>query len=221
MKYFATSMMCVDFFDLANQMKVIEEHTDYYHIDIMDAHFVPNLALSFDFIKQLREKTNKPIDAHLMMTNPNEFVDLLIEMKVDYISFHPQTIEKNVFRIINKLKANNIKFGVVLSPYADIEAIKYYQHHVDKVTVMTVEPGFAGQGVIKEAINKIKLVEDYREKNNLKFLIEVDGSNNYSTFTDYYRNGADIFILGSTLFKEKDLNKSYLEIKKFIGNING
>lgn len=221
MKYFATSMMCVDFFDLANQMKVIEEHTDYYHIDIMDAHFVPNLALSFDFIKQLREKTNKPIDAHLMMTNPNEFVDLLIEMKVDYISFHPQTIEKNVFRIINKLKANNIKFGVVLSPYADIEAIKYYQHHVDKVTVMTVEPGFAGQGVIKEAINKIKLVKDYREKNNLKFLIEVDGSNNYSTFTDYYHNGANIFILGSTLFKEKDLNKSYLEIKKFIGNING
>lgn len=220
MKYFATSMMCVDYFDLANQIKIIEKHTDYYHIDIMDAHFVPNLALSFDFIKQLRNKTSKPIDAHLMMTNPIDYVDLLIEMKVDYISFHPQTIEKNVFQIINKLKANHIKFGIVLSPFADIETIKYYKEHVDKVTVMTVEPGFAGQGVIKEAIGKIKQIKDYRDQFNLNFLIEVDGSNNYSTFTDYYKNGADIFILGSTLFKEKDLDKSYLDIKKFIGNIN-
>ncbi|PKK95501.1 MAG: allulose-6-phosphate 3-epimerase [Tenericutes bacterium HGW-Tenericutes-5] len=220
MKYFATSMMCVDYFDLANQIKIIEKHTDYYHIDIMDAHFVPNLALSFDFIKQLRKHTTKPIDAHLMMTNPVDYLDLLIEMKVDFISFHPQTIEKNVFQIINKLKANNIKFGIVLSPFADIEAIKYYQEHVDKVTVMTVEPGFAGQSVIKEAIGKIKQVKDYRSLNQLNFLIEVDGSNNFSTFSDYYKFGADIFILGSTLFKEKDLDKQYQKIKEFIGNIN-
>jgi D-allulose-6-phosphate 3-epimerase len=220
MKYFSTSMMCVDYFDLKEQIKVIEKHTDFYHIDIMDGHFVPNLALSFDFIKQLREYTTKPIDAHLMMSNPSEYIDLLIEYKVDYVSLHPKTIEKDVFRIIKKLNENHIKFGIVLSPSMGLEDIRYYKNHIDKITVMTVEPGFAGQKAIPESIDKIKEVFDYREKHQLDFLIEVDGSNNYDTFETYYKNGTDIFILGSTLFKEKDLEQSFLNIKKFIGQIN-
>lgn len=220
MKYFATSMMCVDYFNLKDQIKIIEKHTDYYHIDIMDGHFVPNLALSFDFIKQLRAYTNKAIDAHLMMTDPEKFIDLLMELKVDYISLHPKTIEKDVFRIIKKLKENHIKFGIVLSPSMGLDDIYYYRHHVDKITVMTVEPGFAGQKVIPEAIDKIKEVFEYRKQHQLDFLIEVDGSNNFETFEDYYKNGTDIFILGSTLFKEEDLDQSYQNIKDYIGRIH-
>ncbi len=220
MKKFATSMMCVNMFKLQDQINIIDKNTDFYHIDIMDGHFVPNLALSFDFVKQLRALTDKPIDAHLMMTNPGEYVDLLLEYGADYVSFHPNTIEKNVFKLIKKIKENNAKFGVVLSPSQSLDAIKYYQDHIDKITVMTVEPGFAGQGVIKEAISKIKEVYDYRAHHNLDFLIEVDGSNNFSTFETYYKNGTDIFILGSTLFKEDDLQYSFDKIKKFIGEFD-
>ena len=220
MKKFATSMMCVNMFKLQDQINIIEKNTDFYHIDIMDGHFVPNLALSFDFVKQLRALTDKPIDAHLMMSNPGEYVDLLLEYGADYVSFHPNTIEKNVFKLIKKIKENNAKFGVVLSPSQSLDSIKYYQDHIDKITVMTVEPGFAGQGVIKEAISKIKEVYDYRANNNLDFLIEVDGSNNFSTFETYYKNGTDIFILGSTLFKEDDLQYSFDKIKKFIGEFD-
>ncbi|MBI9010307.1 MAG: ribulose-phosphate 3-epimerase [Tenericutes bacterium] len=221
MKLFTTSMMCANVFKLQEEIKVIDKYTDFYHIDVMDGHFVPNLALSFDFIKQLRSQTKKPIDAHLMMTNPGNFVDLLIEFGVDYISLHPKTIEKNVFKLINKIKSSDIKVGIVLSPSDGLDAIKYYKDHIDKITVMTVEPGFAGQGVIPEAVSKIKEVYDFREENNLKFLIEVDGSNNFSTFDKYYKNGTDIFVLGSTLFNEADLEQGYLKIKKYIETLNG
>lgn len=216
MKYFSTSMMCANMFTLQETFKTIDEHTDIYHIDVMDGHFVPNLALSFDFVKQLRAQTKKPIDCHLMMTNPGEFIDGLIDIKVDYISLHPKTIEREVFRIIKKLQTNHIKFGIALSPSDGLETLNYYKDHIDKITVMTVEPGFAGQSVIEEMISKIKEVYAYREQHNLDFLIEIDGSNNYNTFEKYYQNGADVFILGSTLFKERDLDKSFKNIKSHI-----
>ena len=221
MNYFSTSMMCADVFRLQEQIKTIETYTDFYHIDVMDGHFVPNLTLSFDYIKALRKRTKKPIDAHLMMTNPGEFVDLLLEIGVDYITFHPRTIQKDVFRIIKKCKENQVKFGVALSPSIGLEAIQYYKKHVDKITIMTVEPGFAGQAAIPEAIEKIKEVYAYRQAHHLDFLIEVDGSNNFSTFETYKQHGTDVFILGSTLFKEEDLEKSYQKIIQFIEDIHG
>lgn len=212
MKLFTTSMMCVDMFKLQEQIKIIDAYTDMYHMDVMDGHYVPNLALSYDFIKQLRDLTSKPIDAHLMITNPAQYIDLLTEIKVDYISLHADTILGCEEEIIKKLIDNNIKLGIVLKPKEGLETLDKFNEVVEKVTVMTVEPGFAGQGVIKSAIDKIKLVYDYRNQNNLNFLIEVDGSNNYTTFEDYNRNGTDIFVLGSTLFKNKDLAESYKNI---------
>ncbi len=219
-KYFSTSMMCVNMFELNEQFKTIEKYTDMYHIDIMDGHFVPNIALSFDFIKQLRVKTEKPLDVHLMIDNPHAYINRLLEYEVDYITLHPNTIEGNVFQLINKIKSHNTKFGIVLSPSNGIEIIKYYEKYIDKLTIMTVEPGFAGQTVIKEMIDKIKEIHQYREKNNLNFLIEVDGSNNDTTFKMYYESGADIFVLGSYLFKSHDLEKKYQEIFNYFEGLD-
>lgn len=216
MALYSTSMMCVDYFKLESQFKVIEKNTDFYHIDIMDGHFVPNLALSFDFIKQLKEKTSKPIDVHLMVEKPDMFIDLLVGLNVNSISFHPETVKRNIFSLIKRLKENKIKIGIALSPSDNLEKIKSYLNLIDKITVMTVEPGFAGQKVIGNMIHKINEVRTLRETNKLDFLIEVDGSNNYSTFKEYFDNGADIFILGSTLFKEDDIQRSFDEIKNYI-----
>lgn len=216
MALYSTSMMCVDYFKLESQFKVIEKNTDFYHIDIMDGHFVPNLALSFDFIKQLKEKTSKPIDVHLMVEKPDMFIDLLVGLNVNSISFHPETVKRNIFSLIKRLKENKIKIGIALSPSDNLEKIKSYLNLIDKITVMTVEPGFAGQKVIRNMIHKINEVRTLRETNKLDFLIEIDGSNNYSTFKEYFDNGADIFILGSTLFKEDDIQRSFDEIKNYI-----
>lgn len=219
MKALSTSMMVIDPFKLESHFPIIDEYTDLYHIDIMDGHFVPNLALSFDFIKQLRSKTEKPIDVHLMVEYPEDFVDILMDAKVDSITFHPNVIERSVFRLIDKVKSKGIQFGIALSPHMSIDKIKYYQEHIDKITLMTVEPGFAGQSVIPEMMSKIGDLRDYRQKHNLSFLIEVDGSNNYSTFHQYIKNGADILILGSLLNKD-ELRTSYKNIRKHIGLID-
>ncbi len=215
-RLFTTSMMCADFFHLQSQMETINKHTDFYHIDIMDGHFVPNIALGFDFIKQLRQTTKKPIDVHLMVSDPLQYLDLLLEIGVDYISVHPKTVERSIFKIINTIEANDLKLGIVLSPSDSFESIRYYKKHVSKITIMTVEPGFAGQSVIEEVIEKIKEADIYRQENNLDYLIEVDGSNNFQTFEKYCKNGTDLFVLGSTLFKEKNLDASYQKIKNYI-----
>lgn len=220
MKLFTTSMMCADMFTLQEQFDTIDKHTDIYHIDVMDGHFVPNISLSFDFIKDLRKHTKKPIDAHLMMEEPGAFIDMLIEIGVDYISLHPSTITKDVFRIITKLQAAGIKLGIIMSPSESFDSIYYYRDHIEKLTIMTVEPGFAGQSVLPEAISKIKDAREYRTTHNLQYLIEVDGSNNFSTFEQYNNNGTDIFVLGSTLFKEENLEQSYYNIKSFIKQLN-
>lgn len=220
MKLFTTSMMCVDMFLLQEQFPIIDQHTDLYHVDMMDGHFVPNLALSFDFIKQLRDRTEKAIDVHLMMEHPGDYIDKLILLGVNYITLHLTTIENETFRLIDKIKSSGIKLGIALRPIDDISTIKYLENKIDKVTVMTVEPGFAGQKAIDQAVKKIKTVFDYRQKNHLNFKIEVDGSNNYETFKTYYDYGADIFVLGSTLFKTNDLDQSYRDIKTFVEHLN-
>ena len=140
-----TSMMCADNFNLKESISIIDEHTDIYHIDIMDGHFVPNLALSFDYIKQLKKHTTKPIDAHLMMTDPDKHIQQLIDYGVEYITLHPKTISGHEFRIINKIKSAGVKLGIAISPGTDLSVINIYKAYIDKLTIMTVEPGFAGR----------------------------------------------------------------------------
>ncbi len=219
MAKYTTSMMCANFLNLEKDIEVLEKYTDFYHIDIMDGHFVPNLALSLDFIKAIQKKVTKPIDAHLMVTNPKEYIDDLIALGVSYVTLHPTTIFQYAFRTIKKLKDAGVKVGIALCPATDLQVIKHYIKLIDKLTIMTVEPGFAGQQMIKEVLPKIKEAKEYREINNCHYLIEIDGSNNKSTFAAYKQHGADIFVLGSSLFNQPDLEESFKDIKQFIERI--
>lgn len=219
MEKYTTSMMCANFLNLEKDIEVLDRYTDMYHIDIMDGHFVPNLALSIDFIKVLKKKVTKPIDAHLMVMNPQDYINDLIALGVDYVTLHPTIIEQYAFRLIHKLKDCGVKIGIALSPSTDLQVIKHYIHLIDKLTIMTVEPGFAGQKMIQEVLPKIKEAKEYRELNNCHYLIEIDGSNNKTTFETYKRLGADIFVLGSGLFGHSDLEESFKEIKQFIVRI--
>ena len=213
---FSTSMMCADPFKLDKTITVIDRNTDYYHIDIMDGHFVPNLTLSLDYVRFLKLHSTKPIDVHLMVSNPEKYIDELIEIGVNCISFHLSTVGEGAFRTIQKIKDHNIDVGVAISPKELIDDYLILLPKIDKVTVMTVEPGFAGQKMIAEVLPKIGKIHELKKQFGYSYTIEIDGSNNFETFKKYIELGAEVFILGTCLFGYSNLNQGYQEIKEFV-----
>ena len=204
---FSPSLMCMDLTTFKEQVDILNERADFYHVDIMDGHFVKNITLSPFFVEQLNKITKLPIDVHLMVEFPGDYIDELAKSGATYICPHAETINKDAFRIINKIKSLGCKAGVVLNPSTPVEWIKYYIHLVDKITIMTVDPGFAGQPFIPEMLEKIKELKKIKEENNYSYLIEIDGSCNERTFKRLTSAGAEVLIVGSSgLFNlEEDL----------------
>ncbi|MBS4207396.1 D-allulose 6-phosphate 3-epimerase [Bacillus sp. FJAT-50079] len=211
MQKFSPSLMCMDLTKFKEQVDVLNERADFYHVDIMDGHFVKNITLSPFFIEQLKKISKIPIDAHLMVKNPEDFVDMTIDAGADYISLHAETINGKAFREMQKIKGRGRKLGVVLNPETPIEAIETYIHHVDKLTIMTVDPGFAGQKYIPEMLDKIKKAKEWKEKYGYNYLITIDGSCNKNTFKQLVDAGAEVLIVGTSgLFSlNDDLNQAW------------
>lgn len=203
MKKISISVMCADYNKLGEQVTDINDFTDMYHFDFMDGHYVPNISLNFDMIESLNSVMEKPVNVHLMVTNPEDYIDKLIDLNVHSISFHYDTIRNQAFRIINQLKENGVEVGVVLNPSESIDILKHLISKLDFVTVMTVDPGFAGQSFIPEMLDKIKELVELRKEKELDFSIEVDGSVNETTIDRLVDAGADIYILGGSGFFSK------------------
>lgn len=195
---FSPSLMCMDLTKFKEQVDILNERADFYHVDIMDGHFVKNITLSPFFVEQLNKISKLPIDVHLMTEFPGDYIDELGKVGATYISLHAETVNKDVFRIINRIKNIGCKVGIVLNPATPVEWIKYYIHLVDKITVMTVDPGFAGQPFIPEMLEKIKELKTLKEKNGYSYMIEVDGSCNEKTFRKLVKAGAEVLIVGSS-----------------------
>ena len=208
---FSPSLMCMDLLNMKEQVEILNERADFYHVDIMDGHFVKNITLSPFFVSNLKRISKLPIDVHLMTEYPDDYIEELAKSGADYICPHAETINKDAFRIINKIKGFGCKAGIVLNPATPIEWIKYYIHLLDKITVMTVDPGFAGQPFIPEMLDKIKELKELKEKNGYNYLIEVDGSCNERTFDILTEAGAEVLIVGSSgLFNlDSDLPKAW------------
>ena len=208
---FSPSLMCMDLLSMKEQVEILNERADFYHVDIMDGHFVKNITLSPFFVSNLKRISKLPIDVHLMTEYPDDYIEELAKSGADYICPHAETINKDAFRIINKIKGFGCKAGIVLNPATPIEWIKYYIHLLDKITVMTVDPGFAGQPFIPEMLDKIKELKELKEKNGYQYLIEVDGSCNERTFDILTEAGAEVLIVGSSgLFNlDSDLPKAW------------
>ncbi len=208
---FSVSLMCMDLLKIKEQILILNERADMYHVDIMDGHFVPNITLSPSFIKNIRGIATLPIDAHLMVERPMDFIDDIAESGADYISPHAETLSANAFRVINYIKKLGKKPGIVLNPATPFDSIKYYVDLLDKITIMTVDPGFAGQPFIEAMLSKIEEIKKYKDKHSSKFLIEIDGSCNEKTFEKLLEKGSEVLVVGSSgLFsKSEDLNKAY------------
>jgi len=213
----------MDFSKFKEQVESLNERADFYHVDIMDGHFVKNITLSPFFIEQLKKLSTLPIDAHLMVENPSDFVDMTIDAGADYISLHAETINGDAFRLINHIKDRGKKFGVVLNPATPLDTLKHYIHHVDKLTIMTVDPGFAGQKFVEEMVDKIKEAKELKVKNQYKYLLTIDGSCNERTFKTLVEAGAEVLIVGTSgLFgKHEDVSHAWdIMMENFHNEVN-
>ena len=195
---FSPSLMCMDLTRFREQVEILNERADMYHIDIMDGHFVSNITLSPFFVEQLRKITQLPLDVHLMVERPSDYIEELARVGATYISPHVETLNGIAFRVIDSIRKYGCKVGIVLNPETSIETIKYYIHLVDKITIMTVDPGFAGQPFIPEMLEKIKELKRIKNEKGYEYLIEIDGSCNEKTFKMLTDCGAEVLIVGSS-----------------------
>ena len=197
---FSHSLMCMDLTHFREQIHLLNTRANRYHVDIMDGHYVKEYhLLSPFFIEQLLKLTDVPIDVHLMAEHPQEFlIDACIDAGATMICLHPEVVQKDVFRIIRHIHQRECEVGFVLNPATPVAALDAFIHLIDRVTIMTIDPGFARQQHYSKMLQKIKEVKDVKEKGGYSFSIEVDGSCNENTFRLLAEAGNEIYIIGTS-----------------------
>jgi len=208
---FSPSLMTMDLDKFKEQITFLNDQVDSYHIDIMDGHYVPNISLSPWFIQEVRKISTLPLSAHLMVTEPAFWVQQLIDINCEWICMHSEVLDGLAFRLIDQIHDAGLKAGIVLNPETPVSVILPYIDLLDKVTIMTVDPGFAGQRFIEGALDKIVELRELREEYDYHYVIEMDGSSNRKSFKRIDEANPDIYIVGrSGLFGlDDDIAKAW------------
>jgi len=200
----APSLLSADFRQLREEISEMDESgADWHHVDVMDAHFVPNLAFSSDIQSFLFDLTQKPIDTHLMMTHPLKYCEDFVAKGSKGITVHVEC-EQPLEEIFSLLESLKVRCGISLKPNTPIERLEPWLGRVDLVLVMTVEPGFGGQTFMPQMLQKIEWLKNYRDEHRLDYYIEVDGGINKETGRQCFDAGANVLVAGSYLYKAND-----------------
>ena len=214
MKKILPSILSADFANLERDFKEMESvGVDMFHIDVMDGNFVPNISFGFPIIEAMRKKSDKIFDCHLMIANPENFVEKFCDAGCDMVSFHIEATN-HADRLISVIQNKGKKAGIVLNPQTPIESIKHLLPKLDYLLIMTVNPGFGGQKFISEMLNKIRELDNIRREKNYNFLIQVDGGINIETSKLCREVGVDLLVCGSFLFNAEDKKQTLAELLK-------
>lgn len=208
----APSILSADFARLGEQVRAAGEGgAKVIHVDIMDGHFVPNLTIGPPVVKSLRKVTHLPLDCHLMIDNPDEFIPVFAEMGANWISVHQEAV-CHLNRTLHLIKSHDCLAGVVINPATPVATLSEVLDIVDYVLVMSVNPGFGAQKFIPSTLNKMRQLAEIRQDRGLNFRIEVDGGVALDTVADVVRAGAEILVAGNAVFGSGDPKKNTEEL---------
>jgi ribulose-phosphate 3-epimerase len=200
----APSILSADFARLAEQVhEAAEGGGTVIHVDVMDGHFVPNITIGPPVVKSLRKVTDLPLDCHLMIENPDQYIPDFAEAGADWISVHQEAC-RHLNRTLDLIRSHGALAGVVINPATPVETLGEVLEIVDYVLVMSVNPGFGGQKFIPGAVHKIRRLADLRAQRSLNYRIEVDGGIGLETVGEVVRAGAEILVAGNAVFGKGD-----------------
>ena len=210
----APSILAADFARLGEQVRAAAKGGGtVIHVDVMDGHFVPNLTIGPPVVKSLRQATKLPLDCHLMIENPDEFIPAFAEAGANWISVHQEAC-RNLNRSLQLIKSHGCRAGVVVNPATPVETLAEVLEVVDYVLVMSVNPGFGAQQFIPSTLHKMRRLAEIRSQRGLNYRIEVDGGVALDTVADVVRAGAEILVAGNAVFGNGDPKKNAAALLK-------
>ncbi len=209
----APSILSADFSKLAEEIQTVETAgADLLHVDVMDGHFVPNITIGPLVVEAIKPKTNLPLDVHLMIANPDQYIESFIKAGADIISVHAEATV-HLHRTIHLIKSLGAKASIALNPATPIHGLEYILEDLDMVLLMTVNPGFGGQSFIPGVLPKIKQLRELIEKKNLLIDIQVDGGVNDRTVKEVIEAGANVLVAGSYVFNHQDRKQAIASLR--------
>ncbi|QTA79659.1 Ribulose-phosphate 3-epimerase [Desulfonema limicola] len=216
MKLIAPSILSADFARLGEEIKAVEQAgADWIHVDVMDGHYVPNITMGPIIAEAATRSTSLPIDVHLMIENPDQYIPEFIKSGAEWISVQAEACT-HLHRTIQMIKQAGVKAGAALNPATPLSAIEWVIEDLDYILIMSVNPGFGGQAFIESSLDKIRLLKADLKKRKLSPLIQIDGGVNSKTIERISEAGVDVFVAGSAIYGSSDYKKTISEFKEKI-----
>ena len=205
----APSVLSADFSIMGEEVKRVDEAgAEFIHLDVMDGVFVPNITFGIKMVKDLRKVTDKILDCHLMIVNPEKYVEQFAKAGADYITVHYEACKDNLSSVLNLIKKCGVKCGLVINPDTPVECVKDCISICDMVLVMSVFPGFGGQKFIADVLDKCRAIRRIIDENGYNCIIEIDGGINGETAKYAIEAGCDVLVAGSAVFGASDVKKA-------------
>ena len=216
MAIIAPSFLSADFLRLGEECKMIDNsEAEWFHLDVMDGRFVPNISYGMPIIEQIRKTTDKVCDVHLMIVEPEKYIDAFAKAGADNLTIHWEA-STHLHRSIQQIKSHGMKAGVALNPATPVSFLKDILMYLDLVLIMTVNPGFGGQEFIAHSLEKVRELRKIIDEKEYSTLIEVDGGISLDNASSLVQAGVDVLVAGSSIFKTKDPVATIAEMKKVI-----